>query len=897
MLTAYWYDRRADPANLEYEIYKTFSYDSGLTWTPNLLVSDEPSPIPPLNPNFDPLIADCYMGDYNMADSDWENVYLVWSDNRRVQDGHADPDVYFEKEPLPETELVWLDDLEGIGNWSTSGLWHLQNDSDPCPNSYSPENSYGYHQDSDCTYDTGVRTSGDLTQNSAVTLPDWLANATLSFQSWEETESGGFPLPFDVRIVSATVDGGATWDTLWDTGDDSTAEGRWHHVDLDLTPHIGDDVQARFTFDSMDNWDNGHAGWYVDDVAIWGVESPSLLPEYLYAEGCPCEPQSHVLTLINDTGFDETFEFTTATSGPVEVLYIPPTVTLGFGEHEEIDMVVKIAAGTPPGATGLVTVTVTAQSDPTYSDTTVVEKVSGDYWERRADMFVPAMDNVVVEFEGYLGLNSWGLVQIYDPLHDVWFFGANEPTPPIEFPMDGCFGYDANGDPVAVLFPDATGTVTDTLHRYNIASNTWDTPTLPAPLPTGGLWAPDIAVDRDHNVCYISGGATSSLPGGGDLTSLYAYYPESNTATLLGDFTHIITGFNHHASWYVDWLGTDGSVCVGGGIDSTDMIYSDTQCYDIASGTFNPPNADLGPLPVPLWGMADAEKWHDGNQQLWLLGGADTVSIGDPATPATAFYSQADGAWLPGPPLREGVHRMEGATVGGDVYVEGGFTTLGLFDRQSYNQHHVQCGPCCGVWFWKESDPYSAIHGQTITYTLNVIHASGDDVPGLVLTDTLPISVTYAGHLTATSGIAWYDPISRTVHWQGDLPPSAAQGRLTRLYERAASPTRSAIRNSPFAIRHSPFAIRPPAPTSIPRRTLPPRAACSSTPTPRAIPRRTPTPTGLCSGGASTTAPTMTRTLPGLSMPWSTWARGAWSSLPTTSGGLPSPHWTRWTNT
>jgi uncharacterized repeat protein (TIGR01451 family) len=210
VLVAYWYDRRADPANFEFEIYKTFSYDGGLTWSDNLLVSDVPSSVPQLNPNFDSVTRDCYMGDYNVADSDEDYVYLIWSDNRLVQDGHPDPDVWFEKESLFE-----------------------------------------------------------------------------------------------------------------------------------------------------------------------GAKPLLLMPKYVSADVCPGSSRLHKLLLSNNIGFDDTFTFSAEVSGPVEVLSIPSTITLSTGEHEEVDVLVKLAGDAPPNAMGVVTVTVAAQSDPAYHDSTVIENLSG----------------------------------------------------------------------------------------------------------------------------------------------------------------------------------------------------------------------------------------------------------------------------------------------------------------------------------------------------------------------------------------------------------------------------------------------------------------------------------------------------------------------------------------
>jgi WD40 repeat protein len=95
-----WYDRRNDPAgNYLFDYYKAYSMDGGVTWGPNIRVTDVSSAVPILFPNFDPIVAACYHGDYDQQVQDDEFVYIQWSDDRNTQNGHPDPDVWFEKEP------------------------------------------------------------------------------------------------------------------------------------------------------------------------------------------------------------------------------------------------------------------------------------------------------------------------------------------------------------------------------------------------------------------------------------------------------------------------------------------------------------------------------------------------------------------------------------------------------------------------------------------------------------------------------------------------------------------------------------------------------------------------------------------------------------------------------
>jgi hypothetical protein len=99
-INVFFYDRRNDRANRKIDVYRTVSTDQGRTWV-NERVTAESFDVPPLNPNFDPLVKNCYMGDYNDATVDGGGFYLTWGDNRRIVKtprfprGRPDPDVRF----------------------------------------------------------------------------------------------------------------------------------------------------------------------------------------------------------------------------------------------------------------------------------------------------------------------------------------------------------------------------------------------------------------------------------------------------------------------------------------------------------------------------------------------------------------------------------------------------------------------------------------------------------------------------------------------------------------------------------------------------------------------------------------------------------------------------------
>ncbi len=91
-----FYDRRRDGGNIQLDLFRSSSADGGLTWI-NQRLTNTAFGVPPLNPNFDPVVVACYMGDYN-----WSiGLNPAWGDNRRVvttpgfPTGRPDPDVFF----------------------------------------------------------------------------------------------------------------------------------------------------------------------------------------------------------------------------------------------------------------------------------------------------------------------------------------------------------------------------------------------------------------------------------------------------------------------------------------------------------------------------------------------------------------------------------------------------------------------------------------------------------------------------------------------------------------------------------------------------------------------------------------------------------------------------------
>lgn len=102
VVTVGWYDRRNDVNNTLIEYFGRRSFDGGITWSePSTLLSDVASPI-----FLDPNLANCYHGDYDTQVTSAAAAHLQWSDDRRIQGGHNDPDIFGENMAVGTDFLV-----------------------------------------------------------------------------------------------------------------------------------------------------------------------------------------------------------------------------------------------------------------------------------------------------------------------------------------------------------------------------------------------------------------------------------------------------------------------------------------------------------------------------------------------------------------------------------------------------------------------------------------------------------------------------------------------------------------------------------------------------------------------------------------------------------------------
>ena len=172
--------------------------------------------------------------------------------------------------------ILFADGFEsGLSNWTATGFWNHETETDPCGSQKAPfpEGSacayYGI--DSACSYDTGAApSSGTLTLVTPVLLPSAGPHARLRCWSAHETEfcdpSAGY---FDKFDIDVSVNGGASW-TVVSTrcyGKHGPPED-WEPRGADLTPYLGQSILVRFRFDTVDEMFNDFLGAFIDRVEI-----------------------------------------------------------------------------------------------------------------------------------------------------------------------------------------------------------------------------------------------------------------------------------------------------------------------------------------------------------------------------------------------------------------------------------------------------------------------------------------------------------------------------------------------------------------------------------------------------------------------------------------------------
>ncbi|MCB0172433.1 MAG: S8 family serine peptidase [Anaerolineaceae bacterium] len=287
-------------------------------------------------------------------------------------------------------DFLIIDDFEaGLGNWSTTGLWNWEHQTQNCGAQAapfpSPDNAAYYGLDTSCTYATGSATTGALTWQSPIFLPADKP-AALTFSSYERTECNG-NCEWDKRATEISTDNGSTWTTLGE----GAIEGTWYSNAFDLTPYQGQNALLRFRFDSIDGYADDYLGWLIDDVAIHtnciaNYYQVTIAPTEATQWGDPGQTVVYTVQVTNSGNLSDTFDLTA--SGSAWPIYVPldsgaasTTLTVGplaAGESQTVKLLMVIPSGVAEGAKDTAAITVTSRNDTTKSAVATLTTITGD---------------------------------------------------------------------------------------------------------------------------------------------------------------------------------------------------------------------------------------------------------------------------------------------------------------------------------------------------------------------------------------------------------------------------------------------------------------------------------------------------------------------------------------
>lgn len=397
---------------------------------------------------------------------------------------------------------------------------------------------------------------------------------------------------------------------------------------------------------------------------------PSLLlePKQQTVKSCINNSENVILTLTNKTGAANTIDLyynivkgQGVVSGPTELL-LDSAASQSFSLSIEAELSMHVG--------DTLEVEVKAVYNGIYDTSTFYKVIVAASWTNVAnEPNNGRMDNVVASYNNLIwsitGQGENNQVRYYDPSNDTWTSIENsEPPFGTNYARSG-----SNYGSKVYIYGDAITTGFTGLWSYDMISNTWTnlTPSGTAPSQTS-IWAPSFVTDYETGYVYITGGATT--PGGGDLATVYVYDAVNNQ--WLSPLPNFTTARDFHAAFIFTDIDGHKKLAIAGGISSSSLVYSSTQCYDFTNNSWNAENADLGELPSPIWSMGYTHNIKNNNSQLWFVGGA---SASFQNNTESFYFDVTNHNWVDaGVYDQVSVYRTSATSLNGFVYKLGGST-------------------------------------------------------------------------------------------------------------------------------------------------------------------------------------------------------------------------------
>ncbi len=178
-----------------------------------------------------------------------------------------------DNDELTTETLHWTQDFQDAGGLDPivlEGLWRL-NLLDDCETmngengqSDTPFGHLAFNSETSCNFEFGYFNSS-ATFTSEYYLPAGLPSASLRWWSFMDGEDCGF----DNGSVEVRGEVDSGWTTVYF---DCEPTHPWEPFSADLSPWIGQRINIRFRFDTVDGIINHFLGWAVDDVSIYTLQ-------------------------------------------------------------------------------------------------------------------------------------------------------------------------------------------------------------------------------------------------------------------------------------------------------------------------------------------------------------------------------------------------------------------------------------------------------------------------------------------------------------------------------------------------------------------------------------------------------------------------------------------------
>ena len=189
---------------------------------------------------------------------------------------------------------------------------------------------------------------------------------TLSWWHFLEADTGT-DKPFSYARVK--IDGTEVY-SIYQQGPVNTVT--WIPANADISAHAGSEVVLEFEFFA---YGVSYAGWYLDDISIFGCQAPEILhlePSVANDSGCPLEDIVYNFQAVNTSIVPQTVDFRIE-GGTFVTSVEPEQLTIGQGQQP-----VTVTVHIPPQPGGTFDLVHLVADGETNSDTATIQTTIGD---------------------------------------------------------------------------------------------------------------------------------------------------------------------------------------------------------------------------------------------------------------------------------------------------------------------------------------------------------------------------------------------------------------------------------------------------------------------------------------------------------------------------------------